>query len=225
MGEKKTGHRSITIVLPEGDGEYMGIRTSGRERLSSIQKMPLLWEKSAVPSATDAVSANVTSELPNIDGRTNGSASNQSNGSDRKDTPEFSVVQGVGVESSADAGEHYSLKDAESVRDVVLETIPKLDESNKGDKNARVAAMKAIGGNLSKLRQAMGLPRHCVPLPLIKRENWVGVDDRCRVCESKRESSGEKQTPVHLLHVQTRKNRKELLFLRYGNEAIRATGG
>ena len=152
-------------------------------------------------------------------------------------------MQGVGGESGADAGEQYSLKDAESVRDVVLETIPKLDESNKGDKNARVAAMKAIGGNLSKLRQAMGLPRHCVPLPLIKRENWVGlprhcvplplikrenwvgVDDRCRVCESKRESSGEKQTPVHLLHVQTRKNRKELLFLRYGNEAIRATGG
>ena len=152
-------------------------------------------------------------------------------------------MQGVGGDSGADAGEQYSLKDAESVRDVVLETIPKLDESNKGDKNARVAAMKAIGGNLSKLRQAMGLPRHCVPLPLIKRENWVGlprhcvplplikrenwvgVDDRCRVCESKRESSGEKQTPVHLLHVQTRKNRKELLFLRYGNEAIRATGG
>ena len=97
----------------------------------------------------------------------------------RKDTPEFSVVQGVGVESGADAGEQYSLKDAESVRDVVLETIPKLDESNKGDKNARVAAMKAIGGNLSKLRQAMGLPRHFVPLPLIKRENWVGVDNRC----------------------------------------------
>ena len=156
-GREKTGHRSITIVLPEGDGEYMGIRTSGRERLSSIQKMPLLWEKSAVPSATDAVSANVTSELPNIDGRTNGSASNQSNGSDRKDTPEFSVVQGVGGESGA--GEQYSLKDAKSVRDVVLETIPKLDESNKGDKNARVAAMKAIGGNLSKLRQAMGKQR------------------------------------------------------------------
>lgn len=93
-GRETTGHRSITIVLPEGDGEYMGIRTSGRERLSSIQKMPLLCEKSAVPSVTDAVSANVTSELPNIDGRTNGSASNQSNGSSRKDTPEFSTVQG-----------------------------------------------------------------------------------------------------------------------------------
>ncbi|MBQ4366467.1 MAG: hypothetical protein II786_00100, partial [Muribaculaceae bacterium] len=88
---------------------------------------------------------------------------------------EFQSVQGL----DSGAGEQYSLKDAESVRDVVLETIPKLDESNKGDKNARVAAMKAIGGNLSKLRQAMGLPRHCVPLPLIKRENWVGVDDRC----------------------------------------------
>ena len=65
----------------------MGIKTSGRERLSSIQKMPLLWEKSAEPSATDAVSANVTSELPNIDGRTNGSASNQSNGIVDKGTP------------------------------------------------------------------------------------------------------------------------------------------
>lgn len=70
---------------------------------------------------------------------------------------EFQSVQGL--ESGADAGEQYSLKDAESVRDVVLETIPKLDESNKGDKNARVAAMKAIGGNLSKLRQAMGKQR------------------------------------------------------------------
>lgn len=68
---------------------------------------------------------------------------------------EFQSVQGV----ESGAGEQYSLKDAESVRDVVLETIPKLDESNKGDKNARVAAMKAIGGNLSKLRQAMSKQR------------------------------------------------------------------
>jgi len=65
--------------------------TSGRERLSSIQKMPLLWEKSAEPSATDAVSANVTSELPNENGRANGSASNQSNG-----------IGGKGSENSAD---------------------------------------------------------------------------------------------------------------------------
>lgn len=83
-GRDNTTHRSITIVLPESDGEYMGIKTSGRVRLSSIQKMPLLWEKSAEPSATDAVSANVTSELPNENGRATGSASNQSNGIDSK---------------------------------------------------------------------------------------------------------------------------------------------
>ena len=94
-GREGIGKRSITLVLPSESGDYLGVKTAGFARLEQIQRNPLLWEKGEIEtSTTGAAPANVTSSLPNKDGRTSGIASNQSNGFASKDTPEFSTVQG-----------------------------------------------------------------------------------------------------------------------------------
>lgn len=140
-GRNTTSHRSITIVLPESDGEYMGIKTSGRERLSSIQKMPLLWEKSAEPSATDAVSANVTSELPNENGRANGSASNQSNGIGGK-------VSENSSDSQMDGGETTNFRVRGGHEAAVEDARRRLEsgDASEFERQAARAVIKAYGG-------------------------------------------------------------------------------
>ena len=94
--------------------------------------MPLLWEKSAKPSTTDAASVNVTSELPNKDGRTNGSASNQSNGIPSKDTTETSTLQENG-EKTTENGK-FSLKEDEERKPTFYSNAERAVENIKQNK-------------------------------------------------------------------------------------------
>lgn len=92
-GRKNIGKRAITILLEE-DG-FIGVKTSGFERINGLQKRQLLWEKGAKESsATGTAPANVTSTQSEQSGQKGGSASNQSNlVSERKVTKNNSNMQ------------------------------------------------------------------------------------------------------------------------------------
>ena len=96
-GRMRIGKRAIAIVVNAQSGDFMGIKTSGYDRLKSLQQRPLLWEKGAnETSATGAAPVNVTSEPTSQSGEPTGSASNQNNGlSGDKDSESSSDVQVV----------------------------------------------------------------------------------------------------------------------------------
>lgn len=80
-GRSRTGKRAVTLVLPSKSGEYLGVSSSGYEKVSRLKERALLWEEGANNEAptTETASANVTSPSATQGGMTGGSASNQSN--------------------------------------------------------------------------------------------------------------------------------------------------
>lgn len=80
-GRSRTGKRAVTLVLPSKSGEYLGVPTSGYEKVSRLKERALLWEEGAnnETPTTETASANVTSPSATQVGMTGGSASNQSN--------------------------------------------------------------------------------------------------------------------------------------------------
>ena len=99
-GRSRTGKRAVTLVLPSKSGEYLGVSSSGYEKVSRLKERALLWEEGANNEAptTETASANVTSPSATQGGMTGGSASNQSNalsqGKDsEKDTAEGSASE------------------------------------------------------------------------------------------------------------------------------------
>ena len=80
-GRSRTGKRAVTLVLPSKSGEYLGVSSSGYEKVSRLKERALLWEEGANNEAptTETASVNVTSPSATQGGMTGGSASNQSN--------------------------------------------------------------------------------------------------------------------------------------------------
>ncbi len=79
-GRSHTGKRAVTLVLPSKSGEYLGVSSSGYEKVGRLKERALLWEEGAnnMTPAAETASANVTSPSATQGGMTGGSASNQS---------------------------------------------------------------------------------------------------------------------------------------------------
>ena len=79
-GRSRTGKRAVTLVLPSKSGEYLGVSSSGYEKVSRLKKRALLWEEGAnnMAPTTETASANVPTPSATQGGMTGGSASNQS---------------------------------------------------------------------------------------------------------------------------------------------------
>lgn len=79
-GRSRTGKRAVTLVLPSKSGEYLGVSSSGYEKVSRLKERALLWEEGANNEAptTETASANVPTPSATQGGMTGGSASNQS---------------------------------------------------------------------------------------------------------------------------------------------------
>ena len=79
-GRSRTGKRAVTLVLPSKSGEYLGVSSSGYEKVKDLKERALLWEEGAnnMAPTTETASANVTSPSATQGGMTGGSASNQS---------------------------------------------------------------------------------------------------------------------------------------------------
>jgi hypothetical protein len=100
-GRSRTGKRAVTLVLPSKSGEYLGVSSSGYEKVSRLKERALLWEEGAnnMAPTTETASANVPTPSATQGGMTGGSASNQSNalsqGKDsKKDTAEGEANDG-----------------------------------------------------------------------------------------------------------------------------------
>ena len=79
-GRSRTGKRAVTLVLPTKSGEYLGVSSSGYEKVKSLKERALLWEEGAnnMAPTTETASANVPTPSATQGGMTGGSASNQS---------------------------------------------------------------------------------------------------------------------------------------------------
>ena len=77
-GRMRIGKRAIAIVVNAQKGDFLGIRTSGYDRIKSLKERPLFWEKRANETSTTGVApANVTSEPVSRSDEPVGSTSNQ----------------------------------------------------------------------------------------------------------------------------------------------------
>lgn len=95
-GRSRTGKRAVTLVLPSKSGEYLGVSSSGYEKVSRLKERALLWEEGANNEAptTETASANVTSPSATQGGMTGGSASNQSNALSQGKDSEKNLAEG-----------------------------------------------------------------------------------------------------------------------------------
>lgn len=95
-GRSRTGKRAVTLVLPSKSGEYLGVSSSGYEKVSRLKERALLWEEGANNEAptTETASANVPTPSATQGGMTGGSASNQSNALSQGKDSEKNTVEG-----------------------------------------------------------------------------------------------------------------------------------
>lgn len=100
-GRVGVARRAIAIVVNAESGEFLGIKTSGYDRMSNIEKRPILWEKGAVSTPEAIATSTVTTIKAQQGDERVGSAEGQSKGSsERKDTKLINKKQEVGAESS-----------------------------------------------------------------------------------------------------------------------------
>ena len=103
-GRSRTGKRAVTLVLPSKSGEYLGVSSSGYEKVSRLKERALLWAEGAnneAPTAETA-SANVTSPSATQGGMTGGSASNQSNALSQGKDSEKDTAEGEANDGNQD---------------------------------------------------------------------------------------------------------------------------
>lgn len=112
-GRRKVGKRAIAVQVDGSSGKFLGISTSGNERVSNLQKRPLLWEKGVnETSATGSAPANVTSETAEQNGgELDGNASNQSNDLSVGKVTESKETEQVGARVKAEGEEAEVSKD------------------------------------------------------------------------------------------------------------------
>ena len=103
-GRSRTGKRAVTLVLPSKSGEYLGVSSSGYEKVSRLKERALLWEEGANNEAptTETASANVTSPSATQGGMTGGSASNQSNALSQGKDSEKDAAEGEANDGNQD---------------------------------------------------------------------------------------------------------------------------
>lgn len=143
-GRSRTGKRAVTLVLPTKSGGYLGVSSSGYEKVKDLKERALLWEEGAnnMAPTTETASANVPTPSATQGGMTGGSASNQSNAlSQGKDsekntaeggasemTPEQrTLLDGTNPRQYSDTQE--SLSTDEDTKKTTHESTPKEEES------------------------------------------------------------------------------------------------
>lgn len=99
-GRSRTGKRAVTLVLPSKSGEYLGVSSSGYEKVSRLKERALLWEEGAnnMAPTTETASANVPTPSATQGGMTGGSASNQSNALSQGKDSEKNTAEGSASE-------------------------------------------------------------------------------------------------------------------------------
>lgn len=140
-GRSRTGKRAVTLVLPSKSGEYLGVSSSGYEKVSRLKERALLWEEGANNEAptTETASVNVTSPSATQGGMTGGSASNQSNALSQGKDSEKDTAEG---EANDDNQDDLSIEEKEALLSKAKQELVEKEEERTAVAEQAIALMK-----------------------------------------------------------------------------------
>lgn len=140
-GRSRTGKRAVTLVLPSKSGEYLGVSSSGYEKVSRLKERALLWEEGANNEAptTETASANVTSPSATQGGMTGGSASNQSNALSQGKDSEKNTAEGGASDGNQD---DLSIEEKEALLSKAKQELVEKEEERTAVAEQAIALMK-----------------------------------------------------------------------------------
>ena len=140
-GRSRTGKRAVTLVLPSKSGEYLGVSSSGYEKVSRLKERALLWEEGANNEAptTETASANVTSPSATQGGMTGGSASNQSNALSQGKDSEKNTAEGEANDGNQD---NLSIEEKEALLSKAKQELEEKEDERTAVAEQAIAIMK-----------------------------------------------------------------------------------
>nr|DAS21044.1 MAG TPA: ParB ddrB-like ParB superfamily domain [Caudoviricetes sp.] len=140
-GRSRTGKRAVTLVLPSKSGEYLGVSSSGYEKVSRLKERALLWEEGANNEAptTETASANVTSPSATQGGMTGGSASNQSNALSQGKDSEKDTAEGEANDGNQD---DLSIEEKEALLSKAKQELVEKEDERTAVAEQAIAIMK-----------------------------------------------------------------------------------
>jgi putative uncharacterized protein (fragment) len=140
-GRSRTGKRAVTLVLPSKSGEYLGVSSSGYEKVSRLKERALLWEEGANNEAptTETASANVTSPSATQGGMTGGSASNQSKDLSQGKDSEKEIAEGEADDGNQD---DLSIEEKEALLSKAKQELVEKEEERTAVAEQAIALMK-----------------------------------------------------------------------------------
>lgn len=140
-GRSRTGKRAVTLVLPSKSGEYLGVSSSGYEKVSRLKERALLWEEGANNEAptTETASANVTSPSATQGGMTGGSASNQSNALSQGKDSEKEIAEGEANDGNQD---DLSIEEKEALLSKAKQELEEKEDERTAVAEQAIAIMK-----------------------------------------------------------------------------------
>ena len=140
-GRSRTGKKAVTLVLPSKSGEYLGVSSSGYEKVSRLKERALLWEEGAnnMAPTTETASANVTSPSATQGGMTGGSASNQSNALSQGKDSEKDTAEG---EANDDNQDDLSIEEKEALLSKAKQELVEKEEERTAVAEQAIALMK-----------------------------------------------------------------------------------
>lgn len=140
-GRSRTGKRAVTLVLPSRSGEYLGVSSSGYEKVSRLKERALLWEEGANNEAptTETASANVTSPSATQGGMTGGSASNQSNALSQGKDSEKNTAEGEANDGNQD---NLSIEEKEALLSKAKQELEEKEDERTAVAEQAIAIMK-----------------------------------------------------------------------------------
>ena len=140
-GRSRTGKRAVTLVLPSKSGEYLGVSSSGYEKVSRLKERALLWEEGAnnMAPATETASVNVTSPSATQGGMTGGSASNQSNALSQGKDSEKNTAEGGANDDNQD---DLSIEEKEALLSKAKQELVEKEDERTAVAEQAIALMK-----------------------------------------------------------------------------------
>lgn len=114
-GRGRVGRRAVTIVINSETGEFMGIRTSGYDRIKNLEERPMLWQRGADSAAEAVATPTVTTIKAQQGDEHMGRTEGQSKGARRdiisgsKDNTLLSDKQASASESSVQQSDNVAM--------------------------------------------------------------------------------------------------------------------
>lgn len=140
-GRSRTGKRAVTLVLPTKSGGYLGVSSSGYEKVKDLKERALLWEEGAnnMAPTTETASANVPTPSATQGGMTGGSASNQSRTLSVDKDSEKEIAEGEANDGNQD---DLSIEEKEALLSKAKQELVEKEDERTAVAEQAIALMK-----------------------------------------------------------------------------------